>query len=124
MTMDEEDDEDEDEEVENNEDKADGEVKNLTKGKVNQTYILPNNSPQTSQPNQPLASNRVHEEAFTREHRLTQALRLTISRDPLRRSQIRILAHGPLLAPGEAEDSNVTHYGRREQKLARAGVGG
>lgn len=87
-----------------------------------QTYIFPDNSAKARAPQDTLPTDLVHEQTFSGEHGLCDALALVLGHDALRARQERVLAHAPRLAPAQLDDGDVADAGGRQQQLARPRV--
>lgn len=94
------------------------------KVKSNKTHILPNNRPQRRNPQNPHATNLIHEESLAGEHRLPQALPLVLPDHALGAREEGLPAHGPLLVAAEADVRDVAERGRGEEQLPGPREGG
>lgn len=91
-----------------------------------QTYILPNNRPKTTNPQNPRPPHPINKQPFPAKHGLTEPLVLILLHHPLRARHIRVFAHHPrlLFGAGETEGGDVAQESGGHEEFAGAGVGG
>ena len=83
------------------------------------TYVFPDNSAEARTPQNTLARNFIHEQAFATEHGFTQSLALIFTYDALGAGEKGVFTHAPLLMASKLDDRDITDGGWGKEQFAR-----